>query len=195
MSEEFDLKRSKGIVGPLYPILLDAKGKMIDGFHREEKDPDWPKRKLEKVKTERGRILCRIHANHFRRRVPVAEQRRDFEALAKEFKKEGVPKAEICRRIAESVPYTYRYVAMLLPDEYKRDYKRVIEQAPDLSEEEKSEIISQLESEPKLEPEPIYTGEDWECLVCGAVHRLFHIAPDKHKFDMVKEGKNADSKT
>lgn len=48
---EFDFR--KGEVGPLYPVLVDAYGNVIDGLHRLEADPKWPKKKLEWVKTER----------------------------------------------------------------------------------------------------------------------------------------------
>jgi len=42
---EYDLKISEKI-GQLYPVLVDAEGNVIDGFHRLEADPKWRTEKL-----------------------------------------------------------------------------------------------------------------------------------------------------
>ena len=35
------LNKSHGTVGQLYPVLRDAEGKVIDGWHRLDVDPAW----------------------------------------------------------------------------------------------------------------------------------------------------------
>jgi hypothetical protein len=46
------LRDSSARVGPQYPILTDANGRIIDGHHRDEADPSWPK----KVATRRDGV-------------------------------------------------------------------------------------------------------------------------------------------
>ncbi len=120
---EIDLKKSKEIVGPLYPILLDANGDPIDGFTRRGAAPDWPTRRLEKVKTEKGRILVRIAANHHRRNVSVKERAEDFLKLAEILGGEGVKEGKIAGEVARLTGFTDRYARMLLPEKYRRGYK------------------------------------------------------------------------
>jgi len=35
----------------------------------------------------------------------------------------------------------------------------------------------------------VYTHEDWTCPVCRAVYKLMHGGPDKHKIELVEEGR------
>lgn len=47
MSEEgYDLELSRKKLGALAPVLTDAYGNVIDGFHRQKIDPNWPKLKI-----------------------------------------------------------------------------------------------------------------------------------------------------
>ena len=135
MTEEFDLKRSKEIVGHLYPVLLDAHGNVIDGLHRLEVDPNWPKQKLGWVKTDKDRELVRAHANLMRRHVELEERKRQFESLARLMAEAGVKKKEIAAEMARIVPFSDRYVRMLLPDEFKAKEMR----------RESAEILPQVE--------------------------------------------------
>lgn len=147
MIKDYDLKKG---IKPVYPVILDFQGNVIDGRHRLESDPDWPTQKLDWVKTEHDRVLVRHVLNCARRSVSVAERQEEMKSLAESMKKEGVELGEIIPRIAELTPFTYRYVAMLLPDEFKREYKKQVAKS-ELPEEKKSEIISQLEAPPKPE--------------------------------------------
>ena len=36
-----DLDKSNKVIGQLYPVLRDARGRVIDGFHRIDVDPNW----------------------------------------------------------------------------------------------------------------------------------------------------------
>ena len=39
---EYDLKGSLDTVGSLYPTIVDASDRIIDGQHRLKVDPNWP---------------------------------------------------------------------------------------------------------------------------------------------------------
>jgi len=39
MTEDYDLTKSSKALGKLYPILKDAHGNIIDGFHRKRVNP------------------------------------------------------------------------------------------------------------------------------------------------------------
>jgi len=54
-----DLRFSSKKVGKLYPILLDNDGNIIDGKHRLAADENWPKVRLEHIKSEKARLLAR----------------------------------------------------------------------------------------------------------------------------------------
>jgi hypothetical protein len=53
------LKASSERVRRLYPILLDRHGNVIDGRHRLAADENWPKMRLEHVKTEEDMLVAR----------------------------------------------------------------------------------------------------------------------------------------
>lgn len=214
--ESYDIKNSARIVGQLYPILVDSEGRIIDGFHRSKADPSWKKIKLDEIKTEKERILVRIIANTHRREVSFDERQKDMVALAKELAKEGVKREDMVNTIANLTGFTPQYVRMLLPSKYKmseRAHEKMtfsylpvsVKIKPEVLEEIKKrgkveKVIPQLiekgllssakvtkEKSPELAPEPIFTGEEWECK-CGAVYRLYHITNKEHKFELIKEG-------
>ena len=175
--QEFDLKRSKGIVGALYPVLLDAQGNVIDGLHRLEADPNWPKRKLEWVKDEETRELVRTHANLMRREVSLEERRGSFLELAKHMEKKGVKKGKISTELSKVSGFSDRWVRELLPDEFKAEQMK----------RETAEVV------PQLAPEPVFTEEEYICPICGASYKPFHISKDEHKFELAEKGKDANS--
>ena len=47
--DEQNIRSSLKQVGRLYPVLRDAEGKLIDGFHRIETDPNWESITLDEV--------------------------------------------------------------------------------------------------------------------------------------------------
>jgi len=120
--EEYNLKKSKEVVGPLYPVLLDADGNVIDGLHRREADPNWPGMKLDWVKDEKTKNLVRTHANLQRRYIPEVERKKSFTELAQHLKREGVKRGTIVTKLAEISGFTDRYVRKLLPKEFRRGY-------------------------------------------------------------------------
>lgn len=86
---EYDLKKSEKI-GQLYPVLVDAKGNVIDGVHRLEADPNWRKEKLTEVDTEEKLLVARCVANWHRRQVAWEEKEEWINGLARIYKKQGL---------------------------------------------------------------------------------------------------------
>lgn len=67
------LKRSAEAVGQIYPVLVDRRGRIIDGFHRKRVDPNWKEERLD-VEDPLDVLRIRVHAQ-YRRRVPESEKR------------------------------------------------------------------------------------------------------------------------
>jgi len=70
--------------------LRDAEGKIIDGFHRLDADPDWKSVTLENVKTEEDRLLVAFHVNLGRRKVSRAEKIEYINTLAQIYWEQGL---------------------------------------------------------------------------------------------------------
>jgi len=114
------LRRSRGKVGPLIPIFEDAHGEIIDGFHRLEADENWPRVRLDHVKTRKDRIIARIACNIIRKESPH-EKTKLLEEFGEILLEEGVKPGEISKRIAEETGMSYRWVMKYLPDRFKDD--------------------------------------------------------------------------
>ena len=82
------LKLSLVRVGPIYPVLEDAKGEVIDGRHRLKADKNWPRRRLETIKTRFERAVVRFHANQHRRKAgsksDVGKELREIQLASRE---------------------------------------------------------------------------------------------------------------
>jgi len=114
-----DLKSSLKKVGSLYPILEDYYGNIIDGQHRLKADKNWPRRRLEHVRTEKERIIVRLLSNMCRRPVPAREKTELLDKLGEILLQEGVKPGELSKRIAEETGMSYTWVMKYLPDKYK----------------------------------------------------------------------------
>jgi len=91
MSEhEYDHKKSEKVVGQLYPVLLDKHGRVIDGFHRLESDPNWRTEKHPEIDTEEKLLIARCVANWHRRQVTREEKEEWINRLAEIYKKQGL---------------------------------------------------------------------------------------------------------
>ena len=88
--EEYDLKKSRSEVGALYPVLLSKDGRVIDGFHRLEADPNWPTLKLEGVDSEEKVLVARPVANWHRRNISEEEKSKWINDLALYYQKQGL---------------------------------------------------------------------------------------------------------
>ena len=116
---DYDLAESKRRVRELYPVLVDAHGNIVDGFHRLEADPGWERRTLEHIRTPAQLWLARVVANTHRRAVSREERVEQVTSLAEALVDEGVPRAKVVSAIAELTTFSERYIRGLLPDEYK----------------------------------------------------------------------------
>jgi len=119
-SEGYDLAKSKKSVRELYPVIKDAHGNVIDGFHRLEADPNWKTETLEQIKTPVQLALARIVANTHRRSVSKEERKLQIITLAEELVKEGLPKENVITTIVELTTFSEQYVRKMLPDIYKQ---------------------------------------------------------------------------
>ena len=115
------LRQSSRKVGRLYPVLMDKDGNVIDGQHRLEADPDWPRIKLNHIGSERERLLARLISNVCRRTMPAGEKSEMLERLGKIYIKEGEKPARLGFRIAEETGMSYRWVMKYLPNHLKEN--------------------------------------------------------------------------
>ncbi len=74
-------------IGELYPVLLDAKGNLIDGFHRRKANKNWHTIKLAQIKTKADLLTARIIAN-CQRMDHSEESKKWVNELATELSKE-----------------------------------------------------------------------------------------------------------
>ena len=129
---EYDLKKSEKI-GQLYPVLVDAKGKVIDGFHRLEANPNWRTEKLLGIDTEEKLLVARCVANWHRRQVSREEKEEWINGLARIYKKQGLdvygtrkgsagaPPNEILDKIVEVTGLSRDTVKEYLLDRFKQE--------------------------------------------------------------------------
>jgi len=119
------LKKSREIVGPIYPVVVDKRTlEIVDGKHRKKADPEWPEIKVE-FKSEKEKLLYRIHANLMRRKVSRKERAAQLLELALYLEEEGVPKEKIAQEIVKLVPeLSPGYIMNLLPAKYKSEKRR-----------------------------------------------------------------------
>lgn len=111
MSENYDLARSSKKLGKLYPILKDKHGNVIDGFHRQNADPEWPSLTLDSIDTPVQLEVAKLAANYCRRTVPQTELANRLAFLVKE----GMKVPEIAEQTGISEATIYRH----LPPELK----------------------------------------------------------------------------
>lgn len=114
-----DLRSSIEKIGGLYPVLEDSYGNIIDGRHRLEADSEWPRRRLENVKTEKERILARLVSNACRRNMPSQEKREMLAKLGGVLLQDGLQRGEISKNISEESGMSYQWVMKYLPSEFK----------------------------------------------------------------------------
>jgi len=105
------LKGSAAKVGHLYPVLVDASGNTIDGFHRRKANPNWPTYQVEFVSDPLQLAKARLIANE-RRNVPAEEKKALLDEIAK--MTGWTPK-----QIAEDLGWSERKVYRYLSGEYK----------------------------------------------------------------------------
>jgi len=124
LSEEYDLKKSKKTIGSLYPVLVDVAGKVIDGVHRQEADPNWRTEVHPEIDSKEKFLIARCVANWQRREVLEKEKKEWINGLARIYKKQGLRfdtnRNEIKLKIAEVTGLNPDIILLFLNDEYKQ---------------------------------------------------------------------------
>ena len=82
--------KSTKSVGQLYPVLLSKDGKVIDGHHRLEDEPDWRTETLNHIDTEEKILLARAISNWHRRTISKPEKTEWINGLARIYYSEGL---------------------------------------------------------------------------------------------------------
>ena len=167
--EEYDLKDSVKKVGKLYPVLVDAHGNVIDGYHRLEADPDWPVRKVEEITDPVQLTIARLVANVCRREVSAEEKTEWLRQIAE---LTGWSPKEI----AENLPVSYTWVMKYIPDEYKvrpgagpkRVTRRVTQPKIDENKELSTKKTIPCERCGRLVSEPVHIKGKFYCEECAA---------------------------
>jgi hypothetical protein len=118
-SEDYNIPYSYKRIGPLYPILVDREGNVIDGKHRLAIDPNWRKEILPWVESRKDLLMARIHANLHRRTVPTEERKKEFTEYADILHADGTAIGELASTLAELTGFGEEYVRQLLPPSLK----------------------------------------------------------------------------
>jgi len=111
-SDEYFIAKSVQQIGYLYPILKDAHGNVIDGYHRLNIDPNWPVKKVEEVTDPVQLAIARLIANVCRRDIPAEEKTEWLRQIA-------TLTVWSPKEIAANLPVSYTWVMKYLPDEFK----------------------------------------------------------------------------
>lgn len=163
LNNEFvqQLKGSKRRFKAVIPVLRDAEGNLIDGYHRLASDPDWFGVILSWVKTDQDRALLKIACNFIRRNVPAKEK---TDMLAELAKATGWKAKEISYQTG--IPYST--VMKYLPDEFKDEGMQ------QLALRRRAEV--KQPSKPKVDTRVYKPKETWE-------QRKAVMAPPVSKMD------------
>jgi len=155
MSEEksYDLKKSVEGLGQLYPILIDAHGNVIDGFHRKEIDPKWPTVKLEHIDSTVKLEAARLAANFNRRDVPPEELKQKIGFLIGA----GLKVKEIADQTGISERTIYRH----MPEQLKKPEAKKISEARQEIVAEAKESLPPVRSYIETQEKPLV-----ECDCC-----------------------------
>lgn len=148
------LRESAEKIGQIYPVIKDAKGNILDGYHRKRIDPNW-KEIILPIEDELESLQVRIHLNNLRRTIPVEEkkrwiklarqilQKRGFKGTQKEIanalgmtrqwvtKYDEMPIRPITRMPRRSTQFNYNVLGFKSPERLGNDLKtRIIEAVP-----------------------------------------------------------------
>jgi ParB-like chromosome segregation protein Spo0J len=111
-TDDYDIKKSVEKLGPLYPVLKSADGKIIDGIHRKHADKNWPEHTVNV--TGDMVLVARIVANMQRREVSPKEKTDLLKELAEAT--HWTPE-----QIAENTGMSISWVRKYLPSKYKNN--------------------------------------------------------------------------
>jgi len=165
------LKRSVKQQGQLLPVIKDQYGNILSGRHRKAADPNWRETTVV-VADELDRELKIVHFN-VQRRPSKEETAARLLRIAELLEERGVPSENVCSEMAKLVPYSERYIQQLLPEKYKREYKkRTISQLNLKSEDKELVPLSSKTSDTSVvvergsPPKPQTAEQPVECQSC-----------------------------
>jgi DNA modification methylase len=120
-----ELKKSYEKFGPIYPVLVDKHGNVIDGFHRKKVDPNWPVMKREDIETEYDREKIALLANLLRREITGEEITKRLTKLADFWMKKGYKKGQIVQKLYEELGGVWSddWIRKYLPEKFKAEEK------------------------------------------------------------------------
>ncbi|PYJ75607.1 MAG: hypothetical protein DME69_14685 [Verrucomicrobia bacterium] len=106
-------------IGQLVPVLLDARGRTIDGSHRKQRDKGWRTERLKHIDTEEKFLRARLLANDNRRVMEAEEIGEILNGLAEIYRKQGGKPGEIAQLVADKTGYDRSTVDGYLRVEFK----------------------------------------------------------------------------
>src|SRR5438093_10476474 len=106
-------------IGQLIPVLLDARGRTIDGSHRKQRDNGWRTERLKHIDTQEKCLRARLLANDNRRVMEAEEVGEILNELADIYRKQGTKPGEIVKLVASKTGYSEATVDGYLRVEFK----------------------------------------------------------------------------
>ena len=106
-------------IGQLIPVLLDARGRTIDGSHRKQRDRGWRTERLKHIDTEEKFLRARLIANDNRRVMEAEEIGEILNGLAEIYRKQGAKPGDIVQLVADKTGYDRTTVDGYLRVEFK----------------------------------------------------------------------------
>lgn len=113
--QSYSLAASREGLGELTPVLLDAYGAIIDGFHRRKENPEWHAVTVPHIDNPIKRELARLAVNFARRKVPDEELMQRLTFLSKA----GLKPEEIAEKTGISKRTIFRHLPQDLKDQKK----------------------------------------------------------------------------
>ena len=171
--EEYQLEGSVKKLGKLVPILKNAHGNIIDGFHRQKLDPKWAEDfsiKLDHIHDPIQLLLARMNVNVCRRHVPAEEKTEWLRQLV-------TMTGWTPKQIAENSGLDYKWVLTYIPEEYKRDYQAPEKvRASDITQEGVKNIHASMQTEPtfrRADKPRTFLETPLVCSNCGMGTQLY----------------------
>lgn len=94
-------------MGQIYPVVKNAKGNVIDGFHRKRVNPDWKEVTLP-IDDPIEMLRFRVHANITRREVGEEEKQDWIKGCRKLLQERGLKGTQ--KEIAEALGMSRQWV-------------------------------------------------------------------------------------
>ena len=182
---------TKGLFGPIDPVVRDVHGKIADGLHRKEVDPNWPEVTRKDLDSDRKFWAFRL-IRHKRRLLPRSEMSEAFENLAESIKLEVLQgklpmQTNIVKQIVDDTGYSEAYIRGILP---VRGKKESMFKTPYVERAKKEEVEEEPPEEaPPVPAEPSKGSPDFENRVMTTISKYAGTSVEnlKAKVRMIHE--------